>query len=123
MIRPLSYAKSRIASPFGGAVFVVVPGGSPLGTVPITIDGAVAAPLFVRGVTTQDEWKQSIRNAPGPWAELQGTLVTISVPSPAVRDLDDPEALMTYWDTVMENCFQFFAAPNRSRPERYSVDR
>lgn len=123
MLRPLNSAENRVASPFGGAIFLVVPNGSRLGTVDVVIDGAVASPLFVRGVTTRDEWKRSIRHAPGPWAELQGNLVTLSVPSSAVRDLDDPEALMTYWDTVMENCYAFFAAPKRSRPERYSVDR
>ncbi len=77
----------------------------------------------MRGVTSLAEWKQTLRNAPGPWAELVGKLVILSVPSSAVRDLDDPEALMAYWDEVMEHCYAFYAAPKRNRPERYCVDR
>ena len=123
MTRPLNAPTVRLASPFGGAVFVVVPGNCNLGAVTVTISGAVAAPRYVRGVTSQDEWKRSIRNASGPWAELEGKLVALSVPSSAVRDLDDPEALMAYWDDMMEHIYAFYAAPKRSRPERYCVDR
>lgn len=123
MQKPLAAAVTRIASPFGGTIFIEVPGRSDLGDIEVTVSGAIAAPRFVRGVTTNEDWKQSIRNAPGPWAELEGKLVAISVPSSAVRDLDDPGALMAYWDEVLENCYALYAAPKRSRPERYCVDR
>lgn len=121
--RPLDSSIVRVASPFGGALFIDVPENCKLGSIPVTIAHAVAAPRFVRGVTPAAEWKQTIRNAPAPWAELEGKLVTLSVPSSAVRDLDDPEALMAYWDDVMEHIYAFYAAPKRPCPERYSVDR
>lgn len=123
MRRTLDAPTVRLASPFGGALFIDVPDGCALGDVPITIAHAVAAPRFVRGVTSAADWKQTARSAPAPWAELEGKLVTLSVPSSAVRDLDDPEALMAYWDDVMEHIYAFYAAPKRGRPERYSVDR
>lgn len=123
MTRPLDAPTVRIASPFGGMLFVVVPDGCNLGDVPVTIAHAVAAPRFVRGVTSLADWKQTIRNSPAPWAELQGNLVALSVPSSAVRDLDDPEALMAHWDDIMEHIYAFYAAPKRGRPERYCVDR
>nr|MDQ2687676.1 M60 family metallopeptidase [Armatimonadota bacterium] len=123
MARPLDASTVRIASPFGGMLFVVVPDNCTLGDVPVTIAHAVAAPRFVRGVTSLADWKQTIRNSPAPWAELQGNLVALSVPSSAVRTLDDPEALMAHWDDIMEHIYGFFAAPKRGRPERYNVDR
>ena len=123
MSRPLDAVVVRVASPFGGALFVEVPEACALGKVQVNIAHAVAAPRFVRGVTDIQAWKQTIRNAPAPWAELEGNLVTLSVPSSAVRDLEDPEALMAYWDEVMEHCYAFYAAPKRGRPERYCVDR
>ena len=121
--RPLDAPTVRVASPFGGALFIDVPENCALGSVSVTLAHAVSAPRFVRGETSVADWKQTIRNAPAPWAELQGRLVTLSVPSSAVRDLDDPEALMAYWDDVMEHIYAFYAAPERPRPERYSVDR
>ena len=123
MRRPLNAEQTQVASPFGGTIFIDSPPRSSQGEVSVTIANAVAAPRFVRGVTGLAEWRQTLRDAPGPWAELVGKLVILSVPSSAVRDLDDPEALMAYWDEVMERCYSFYAAPKRSRPERYCVDR
>jgi hypothetical protein len=121
--RPLDAASTRAASPFGGALYLVVPEGCRLGPLQVTVANAVPAPRFVRGVTDVAEWKQTLRDAPGPWAELEGRLVILTVPSYAVRDLDDPESLMAYWDEVMEHCYTLYAAPKRNRPERYCVDR
>ncbi len=121
--RPLNAAAVRVASPFGGTLFVVVPENCKLGEITVTIAGAVAAPRYVQGVTSPDEWKRTLRDAPAPWAELSGKLVALSVPSSAVRDLDDPAALMAYWNDVMERIYAFYAAPKRNRPERYCVDR
>ena len=112
-----------IASPFGGAIFVEVPEGGKAGKVAVTIVNAVAAPHFVRGQTDLMAWRDQIRNAPAPWAELEGRRIILSVPSYAVRTLDDPEALMAYWDEVADNCADLYAIPReRSRPERYCVD-
>lgn len=119
----LKSTKTTIASPFGGTIFVDVPEGCKLGPVAVRIENAIEAPRFVRGKTNLDEWRRTIRNNPGPWAELEGNLVVLSVPSTSVRDLEDPEALMAYWDKVMEACYKIYAAPKRVRPERYCVDR
>ena len=123
MRRPLNAPEIRVASPFGGTIFIDTPFRASAEQLPVTIANAVAMPRFVRGETSVAEWKQSLRNAPGPWAEMVGKLVILSVPSSAIRELDDPEALMAYWDEVMERCYTFYAAPRRNRPERYCVDR
>ena len=120
--RPLNAPECRVASAFGGTLFVDVPGKCGLGEVKVTFAGAVAQPRFVRGATTDAEWKV-LRAAPAPWAELEGHGVILTVPSAVVRGLDDPEALMAYWDEVLEHCQALYAAPRRNRPERYCVDR
>jgi hypothetical protein len=119
---PLTSETTSFASPFGGALFVDVPPDLKSGSVMVTIAHAVAAPRFIRGKTSLAEWKSSIRNAPAPWAELEANRVVLSVPSRVIRDLDDPEALMAYWDSVMENVFALYAAPPRLTPERYCTD-
>lgn len=121
---PVNAPVTRIANAFGGAILLDVPEGCPPVTVNVTVKGAVAAPYFVRGKTSLAEWRQTIRSAPGPWAELQGRRCVLTVPSSVVRDLDDPEALLTYWDAVMDAAADLYAVPReRLRRERFCVDR
>ncbi|MGC4042180.1 MAG: M60 family metallopeptidase [Armatimonas sp.] len=119
---PLRGGELKVSSPFGGAIFLVAPGRGVGREVTATVAGAVEAPLFVRGKTSAAEWETS-RATPGPWAELVGQKVVLTVPSAVVRDLNNPDDLMTYWDEVMDHCYAFYAAPLRNRQERYCVDR
>ncbi len=119
---PLSQEVTRIATPFGGTIFIDVPGGRS-GEVEVRIERAVPAPHFVLGETTNADWAKMVATPGGPWVELEGKLVTLSVPRYAVKNLKDPESLMKYWDEVMGHCYDLYAAPRRSRPERYCVDR
>ena len=65
---PLSEAVTRLASPFGGLVYVIVPGDCALGTIDVTIEGAVRAPLFVYGQTDRSAWRDTNRFA--AWRSL-----------------------------------------------------
>ncbi len=119
MRSPITYA----ANAFGGAVLIEVPDNCTAGTVPVTIEGAVEAPYYVRGETDPAEWKRRIRYAPAPWAELQGKRVILSVPSQVVRQLDDPESVLAFWDEVVDACAELAAQPlERPYPERYACD-
>lgn len=120
---PLEGAKTKIASPFGGTVFIDVPENCPLGKVAVTVAGAVPAPRYVRGVTTKQEWARMLAEPGGPWVELEAKAIILSVPRSAVANLTDPETLMAYWDETADLCYGLYAAPRRARPERYSVDR
>jgi hypothetical protein len=121
---PLTGPETRIASPFGGAVYVESVGpGRAGGPLQITVSGAVEAPYFVRGRTTPREW-EAARAAPGPWAELVGNGIILSIPSAVVRNLRNPQAVMAYWDELSDLACDLYAQPRtRPRPERYCVDR
>ena len=119
----LDATTTEIASPFGGTVFLDVPEGCALGTVQVEIDGAVPAPRFVRGTTTAADWQRQMAEPGGPWVELEGHTVILSVPRSACADLKDPEPLMAFWDETFAAARTLYAAPARSRPERYCVDR
>jgi hypothetical protein len=122
--RPINQPTFKLTSAFGGTVYIDVPEGFAKDTLTVTISGAVAAPRFVRGVTSLADWRSSIRSAPGPWAELEGKNIILSVPSGVVRTLDDPEVLMAYWDEVSDLAAELYQIPkNRPRPERYVVDK
>jgi hypothetical protein len=114
----------HLANPFGGPVYVEVPEDCSLGILQTTVSGVVEAPYFIKGKTSLAAWRKAIRSRPAPWAELEGTNVTLTLPSSVVRTLDDPQALMTYWDEVVDRCADLFAVPSeRRKRERYCVDR
>jgi hypothetical protein len=119
----LAAGENAVASPFGGLVYVDVPAGLGAGEVSLAVSGAVEAPLFVQGKTSKQAWIESIRQRPGPWAELATGKVIVTVPSEAVRGLDDPEALMAVWDRVLDAAADLATiARERARPERYTPD-
>lgn len=120
---PLEGIKTKAASPFGGTIFIDVPDNCPLGKVSVKVEGAVPAPRYVRGKTTDAEWKRMLAEAGGPWVELEANAIILSVPRTAVEKLTDPATLMAYWDEVADLCYTLYAAPRRPRAERYCVDR
>jgi len=121
--RPLAQPVTRVASPFGGLVYIEVPRGATLGKVRATIAGAVEAPYYVHGQTTVEAWRKSIRTRAAPWAELASDKIILTVPSTAIRHLEDPAALMDFWNAVADACADLAARPrDRDRPERYVTD-
>lgn len=120
--RPLAEPVTRIASPFGGLIYIEVSERCKLGTIPVEVRGAVQSPYFLLGVTSAEEWRR-IRDCPAPWAELACERVIVTVPSKWVRLLEDPQAVMAVWNQVLDACADLAAIPReRRRPERYVAD-
>jgi hypothetical protein len=121
--RPLTQPDVRIASAFGGLVYIDVPQRCALGRIDAAVRGAVEAPYFVFGTTSKEEWRKTIRQRPAPWAELATDRVIVSVPSGVVRSLDNPEEVLDVWDKILDACADLAARPvQRERPERYVAD-
>jgi hypothetical protein len=121
---PVAGEVTAAANGLGGLVGIRIPRGGKLGTVGITVHGAVDAPWFVLGETDPARWRTEVRQAPGPWAELEGRRVILAVPSGPVRALDDPEALLRAWDEILDRA-AWLAGVDReeSRKERIVFDR
>lgn len=114
--------EERVGSPFGGLIYVDVPAGRS-GVVEVEIDGAVEAPLFVLGETTAEQW-QAARRAAGPWAELvvPGRVV-LTTTSEAIRDLEDPTAVLEHWKAVLDAMAELAGIDaDRRVPERIVAD-
>lgn len=117
--------ETRVASPFGGLVYIIADKQAKGRAVRLEVRGAVRAPRFIRGQTTITEWRETISAYPAPWAELEGRKIIVSVPSSAVRSLDDPEALMTLWDRIADAEDELATADNlerNGRPDRFAAD-
>lgn len=121
--RPLKPGENTLASAFGGIFYIDVDKMTDAEPVSVTVKGCVEAPLFVLGKTSVADWQKTIRSAPGPWAELAMPSVIITVPSSAIRTLDDPTEICTTWQKVLDDAADFGSIPRkRPSPERYVPD-
>ncbi|MCB0187890.1 MAG: M60 family metallopeptidase, partial [Caldilineaceae bacterium] len=98
----LEPGENLVRSPYGGPI--ILDGSSGAGkdkVISIEIANAVQAPYFQAGVTTEPEWLQR-RALPIPYAEIEGDLAVIHVPSTEIRDLSYREIseLAAYYSTV-----------------------
>ena len=119
---PLDKPETRLSSPFGGLVYVVVPGGK-TGTARIKIGPACPAPWFVQGRDTTATWRKTLRDLPAPMAEIESGKVVFAVPSSFVRQLEDPLPLLEVWSEIMDFDAKLTAIPSRrDSPERFCVD-
>lgn len=122
--KAVSAAKTTIACPFGGPVYLEVAEGAPGRPFDVTVAGVVEAPLFVLGKTDPKAWAATIRNRPGPWAELVAKNVIFTVPSAEAARIDDPTELLVTWDKCMDACADLAGRPRvRTSPERFVFDR
>ena len=69
----------------------------------VTISGAVRAPWFKVGRDTPEQWRDIIRHYPAPWAELEGELAILALPSEMIRHIDDPTPIINYYDQVVRD--------------------
>ena len=122
---PISSTVNQVANAFGGLVYIVVPRNAGLGSIEIVIEGAVAAPLFVLGETDPAAWRDEIRYAAAPWAEIAGRNMIVTTRSSEVRNLDNPVAVAEVWDRALDLNAELAGWPSitRSSPERFVVDR
>jgi len=142
----LTSASTRIANPFGGLVYIEVPrdkdrGGVEMKTYggyiwldekvnsarPATVDtritGGVAAPCFREGVTTPAQWASQLSATGAPWGEMAGKRFVFSLPIDILRSVKDPEAVMRYWDKVLDDAWKFGGwRGERHVPERFVPD-
>jgi hypothetical protein len=103
---PVTAETTEAASAIGGPIyldlstaFAVGPHRGPL---TVVIDGTARAPHYKHGVTDPAEWRDTIRHFEAPWAEFESDKLVFTVPSDAVRSVDDPARIMDHWDRVHE---------------------
>ncbi|XP_074858687.1 TRPM8 channel-associated factor 2 isoform X2 [Carettochelys insculpta] len=119
----VSCQKQSVSCLWGGLIYIIVPEGSRLGKVPITVEGAVQVPYFRLGETCKYQWLTCIRHYPAPWAELATENIILTVPADSIRHIENPEPLLTLWEQIMLAIANLAAAPVKfPRPERIVTD-
>lgn len=122
---PLDGPVTRISNALGGLITLRVPRGASAPPLSFTIAGAVEAPLFVAGTTDPREWRDRLRRAPAPWAELAGKRIIIAIPSRFIRELGDPDKTLAAWDRILETSAELCGGVDRDlhRAERIVFER
>lgn len=119
----VDHATTEAANAFGGLIYIDVPRNCKLGSIEVTIQGAVEAPYYVEGRTSLETWKR-IRENPAPWGELQTENVILTLPSSVLRTLDRPDRIAKFWSEAMHWYSVLASLPeHRESPERYCPDR
>ena len=110
---PLTATTVLAANAFGGPVYIEVPDDVSFlaGTVQVTVAGAVEAPYFRLGETTTAEWRDRLRSLKAPYAELGTDKLFLTVPSSAIRNLDDPGPVLRFWNEVLDAQADLAARP------------
>lgn len=114
IVREFSIGEStvEIANPFGGKIYVYAPpppsrkkiSSFSQRRVPryarFEFIGVVEAPCFELGETKPQEWTH-LRNAPAPWAHWAGKHFMATLPSSAVRGIENPQKIVEFWDKII----------------------
>jgi len=112
-----------VYSPYGGILLLKIPDTCKAKQFALRVDGAVKEPYFKLGETNVADWKSTIRNYGAPWAEIASDKLILTVPAYRIRQLDDPDKLMKFWDEVMDaDATLANIDVNRKHPERIIVD-
>ncbi len=122
MRRGLKEAVTSVASPFGGLIYIEIPQGGPELKMDVTVSGAVESLRFVLGESSAADWER-MKSLEVPWGELETKKVVLSLPKEIIRKVDDPKALMEFWDRVLDAQADLSTIPHeRKRPERIVPD-
>ncbi len=121
---PLASAVTQTGHVFGGLITLLVPPGKNLGAFEVTIEGAIDAPAFVLGQTTDAQWIAGMRSRPAPYGFIQCSKLTIYLPKWQLAALDNPTEVTSYWQRVMDLADEYYGySAFRKRGECYATSR
>lgn len=83
------------------------PQGANFGMRSLTITNATAAPYFKLGETSLSAWTGGIRSRQAPWTELASDRIVLTVPSSAVRSMNNPDQVLQVYNQIMDNFADF----------------
>ena len=112
----------EVGNAFGGPIYIGIEAGSTLGNFDITVSNAVKAPRYIHGETDIFQWQQQYRHDPAPWAEIGSGKFILTVPSYEIRDLDNPQDLMDWWDEALGMEHEIYGYTPWPRVERAVFD-
>lgn len=113
---------ATIANPFGGPIYINL-NGYRKNLLKLSVMGGIVSPSYFMGSTLLSQWRNEIRNSPAPWGELVGENLIILARRSYMSQLHDPEAVIDFWDRVLDAMSDLAAIPREKiRAERFVTD-
>lgn len=97
----LAQEVTRTGCVFGGLVHLYVPEGAALGDFDVTIEGALEAPVFTLGATTNAEWIATRRDAPGAWGYIDAGDLVAYASRRALSTVTNAQWVAEHWRDAM----------------------
>ncbi|CAH7469385.1 TRPM8 channel-associated factor 3 [Phodopus roborovskii] len=120
----LNSSQKSISWLYGGLLYIIVPHNYNHQGVSVTISGAVSAPYFRMGMTTQKEWENVTKYSEAPWGELATDNIILTIPTDHLKFLQDPRPLLQLWEEIVQAVARLAATPFPfQRPERVVLDK
>lgn len=120
---PLNKETVKIASPFGGLVYILAAPQSAGWEADFTISGGIAAPLFVLGKTTPAEWAEQLKSNKAPWGELMSDKMILTLPDTVLQKVKQPDSTMMLWNLIVAGEMELAQIPQPVyRPQRMVID-
>jgi hypothetical protein len=105
---------TKVAHPLGGGIYIELPLGIDEGILDISLKNVVRAPFFSKKEfheTTLEEWQETERNHPAPWADFETDKFMMQVPTSWIYAFDDPKSLLEDWDKSMDAVSDLLGRP------------
>ncbi|MRG44925.1 hypothetical protein GFS24_07360 [Chitinophaga sp. SYP-B3965] len=119
----LKATTTKIASPFGGLIYVTTAPKAASWVGDVKISRAIEAPLYRAGITTPEEWKTQLQNNKAPWGELATGKVVLTIPDSILQQVTDPAYVMKIWDLIIGGEAELAQIPQPFyRPQRMVID-
>lgn len=121
----LETGKNRLASPFGGLIYINVKPRGDSRAIDFNISHAIEAPLFVLGKSSQQDWENQLKNNKAPWGEMATEHVILTLPDSVLQTIKNPAEVLKLWDLVvlgeldLANIPAPFYRPQRMVPDEH----
>ncbi len=120
----LTNATTQTGHVFGGLITILVPTNLNLGNFQVTVSNALAAPSFVLGQNTDEEWRATLRTNAGAWGSIVAPSITLYVPAVQLADIGNPTEVAQHWQRVIETADAYYGyTPYRKRGEAICINR
>ena len=93
--------KNRLASPFGGLIYIDIKPKAESRKIDFKISHAIAAPLFVLGKSSHSDWENQLKDNKAPWGEMATQNVILTLPDSVLQTIKNPEEVLKLWDLVV----------------------
>lgn len=97
----LKNGSNKLASPFGGLIYISISPKSANKSFKVTIKHAITSPLFVLGKTSDQEWAEQLKNNKAPWGEMATESVILTLPDSVLQTVKNPSEVMKLWNLIV----------------------